>query len=499
MRSQVNSKKIFAENKSAKRKPLKDNPSFGFDLFDALPDMYFLLDANGEILKLNKKADEIIKANLDAGPTNFLDLVDLCNREGVNNVFFQCISFRKTTDIETQFLLGKKEIEVRISFSSHNFNIDGKKIECAFAVAKDITEEKVKEIELQRFFNIVESSLNPILITDLHGKMIYVNPAFVKASGFSKKELIGKNPRIFGSGKLNKKFWDKMWETIAGGKVWFGEIEDRKKNGEPFYTQLLISPIFDKDEKVTGYFGIHRDLSEKRTLEKQLIHTQKMESIGTLAAGIAHEVGNPLASISALVQVAQRSTEDIFIKEKLNLVKSQVTRISKIIRDLVDFSRPSNFELQTVNINECLKESIEITKVGTKAKTIEFDVKLSDDVPNLPLVADQLEQVFVNILLNAVDAINEVKDEKKEKRISIESALSDDEAIITFTDTGSGIKEEHLNKIFEPFFTTKSQGRGTGLGLWVSYGIIKSFQGNLEVQSNKGLGTTFTIRLPLES
>ena len=498
MRSQVNSKKIFAENKSAKRKSLKDNPSFGFDLFDALPDMYFLLDANGEILKQNKKADEIIKANLDAGPTNFLDLVDLCNREGVNNVFFQCISFRKTTDIETQFLLGKKEIEVRISFSSHNFNIDGKKIECAFAVAKDITEEKVKEIELQRFFNIVESSLNPILITDLHGKMIYVNPAFVKASGFSKKELIGKNPRIFGSGKLNKKFWDKMWETIAGGKVWFGEIEDRKKNGEPFYTQLLISPIFDKDEKVTGYFGIHRDLSEKRTLEKQLIHTQKMESIGTLAAGIAHEVGNPLASISALVQVAQRSTEDIFIKEKLNLVKSQVTRISKIIRDLVDFSRPSNFELQRVNINECLKEAVEITKVGTKAKTIDFNVKLSDDIPNLPLVADQLEQVFVNILLNAVDAINEVKDEKKEKRISIESAFSQDEVIITFNDTGSGISEENLTKIFEPFFTTKSQGKGTGLGLWVSYGIIRSFQGKLEVQSNKGMGTTFTIKLPVE-
>jgi signal transduction histidine kinase len=223
-----------------------------------------------------------------------------------------------------------------------------------------------------------------------------------------------------------------------------------------------------------------------------------MESIGTLAAGIAHEVGNPLASISALVQVAQRSTEDVFIKEKLNLVKSQVTRISKIIRDLVDFSRPSNFELQRVNINECLKEAVEITKVGTKAKTIEFNVKLSDDIPNLPLVADQLEQVFVNILLNAVDAINEVKDEKKEKRISIESSLFKDEAIITFTDTGSGISEGNLTKIFEPFFTTKSQGRGTGLGLWVSYGIIKSFQGKLEVQSNTGVGTTFTIKLPVE-
>jgi len=498
MRSTVNSNKKSTAKKVPNSSPKIENPMFGFDLFDSLPDMYFLLDANAEILKLNNRADEIIKSNLSSNPSNFLDLVDLCNREKVNSIFFQCIGFGKTTSIETQFLLDKKEIDVRISFSFHKFVIDENKIEYVFALAKDITEEKVKEIELQRFFNIVESSLNPIQITDLHGKMIYVNPAFVKSSGFSKKELIGKNPGIFGSGKLSKKFWDKMWQTISSGKVWFGEIEDRKKNSEPFYTQLLISPIFDKDEKVTGYFGIHRDLSEKRTLEKQLIHTQKMESIGTLAAGIAHEVGNPLASISALVQVAQRSTDDAFVKGKLDLVKSQVTRISKIIRDLVDFSRPSNFELQRVNINECLKEAVEITKVGTKTKTIEFSVKLSDDIPYLPLVADQLEQVFINILLNAVDAINEVKDEKKEKRISIESSLSKDEAIITFTDTGSGISEANLSKIFEPFFTTKSKGRGTGLGLWVSYGIIKSFQGNLEVQSNSGLGTTFKIKLPVD-
>jgi len=182
----------------------------------------------------------------------------------------------------------------------------------------------------------------------------------------------------------------------------------------------------------------------------------------------------------------------------LDLVKSQVTRISKIIRDLVDFSRPSNFELQRVNINQCLKEAIEITKVGTKTKDLKFEINLIDDIPYLPLVADQLEQVFVNILLNAVDAINDVKAELKEKKISIDSALSEDEVIITFTDNGSGISEENLNKIFEPFFTTKSPGKGTGLGLWVSYGIIKSFQGNIEVRSNKGLGTTFVIKLPVE-
>jgi len=498
MHSTTNSKKISTTKKSSDSSSKIENPMFGFDLFDSLPDMYFLLDANAEILKQNNHANEIIKANLNSSPSNFLDLVDLCNREKVNSVFFQCVGFRKTTIIETQFLLDNNVIDVKIAFSFHKFVIDGNEIEYVFAVAKDITEEKVKEMELQRFFNIAESSLNPIQITDLHGKMIYVNPAFLKSSGFSKDELIGKNPAIFGSGKMPKKFWDKMWQTISSGKVWFGEIEDRRKNGEPFYTQLLISPIFDMDSKVSGYFGIHRDLSEKRTLEKQLIHTQKMESIGTLAAGIAHEVGNPLASISALVQVAQRSTDDAFVKGKLDLVKSQVTRISKIIRDLVDFSRPSSFELQRVKINECLKEAIEITKVGTKAKDIEFNVKLSDDLPNLPLIADQLEQVFVNILLNAVDAINEFRDDKKDRRISIETALAEDEAIITFTDSGSGITEENISKIFEPFFTTKSHGKGTGLGLWVSYGIIKSFMGNIEVKSNPEQGTTFTIILPVE-
>jgi len=289
-----------------------ENPVFGFEIFDSLPDMYFMLDVKGEIMNLNSKADNFIKANNNLPPTNFLDLIDIYNREEVNNIFFQCISFGKDATIESRFLVGQKEIDVNISFSFHELIIDGDRKSYVFVVVKDIMEIKAKEAELQRFFNIVETSLNPIQITDLNGNITYVNPAFVKASGYRKKELIGQNPRIFGSGKMPKKFWDKMWQAISSGKVWFGEIENRKKNEEPFYTQLLISPIFDKDEKITGYFGIHRDLSDKRTLEKQLIHTQKMESIGTLAAGIAHEVGNPLASISALVQVAQRSTDEPF-------------------------------------------------------------------------------------------------------------------------------------------------------------------------------------------
>jgi PAS domain S-box-containing protein len=470
---------------------------FGFDLFDSLPDMYFLLNIEGEIEEMNSQAREIIYNGKDLSTQNFIVLIESSDRAKANEKLLECLSTKNRTELETKLYANEDYTDVKLSFAFPTLQNIKDENEYIIAVARDITAEKNERTDLQRFFNIVENSINPVQITDLNGKMIYVNPAFAKASGYSKEELIGENPRIFGSGKLPKKFWDKMWQTISVGETWFGEVEDRKKNGKPFFSQLLISPMIDNDGKMSGYFGIHRDMSEKKTLEQHLIQTQKMESIGTLAAGIAHEVGNPLASISALVQVAQRNTKDEFVLEKLGLVKSQVIRISKIIRDLVDFSRPSNFELQTMDINESLKESLEITRVGTKAKDIKFNLRLSDEVPSMPLIADQMEQVFVNILLNAVDAINEFKDSTREKMINIESVVADDMVIIRFSDTGPGIKKEDKIKIFEPFFTTKQKGKGTGLGLWVSYGIIKTFHGTIDVQSLVGEGTTFTIKLPI--
>jgi len=473
---------------------MNKNILIDFSLFDGFPDMCFFINEAGDIHSLNK---ESIK-RLDIGeekPEIFFDYVELCDRNKTEIKFRQSISTGLPADIETRLFIKKNFINVKITFVPFTNNGSDEKL--TFVSARDITEEKKKEIDLIRFFNVAENTVNPLQITDLNGKMIYVNKAFETASGYSKEELIGKNPRVFGSGKYSQKFWDKMWDTISSGKVWVGEVQNLKKSGEEFFTQVLISPILDKDGKVSGYFGIHRDLTEKRTLERQLIHTQKMESIGTLAAGIAHEVGNPLASISALVQVAQRITTDPFVNEKLGLVKSQVTRISKIIRDLVDFSRPSNYELEITDINKVVKEAVEITKVGTKAKDIVFETILNNNVPALPLIADQIQQVFVNILLNAVDAIAEKRKDKKIDKISVNSAFSGDEVILTFTDTGMGIKEENINKVFEPFFTTKKEGKGTGLGLWVSYGIIKSFQGDIQIQSKLNQGTTFIIKLPV--
>jgi len=472
---------------------------FDFDLFENFRDMCFVVSNSGVILNLNKSVYEnlnIISKNLVN--QSFFDMIEPAYIGRTRLALTSCIEELKNENLYSKFNINGKYFDVNLIFMPFPDASQQSGGTNCFILARDITDERLKEIELMRFYYVAQNTVNPVQIADLQGKMIYINPAFIEASGFSREELIGKNPSVFSSGKHSKKFWAKMWSTINAGKVWVGEVENRKKNGDPFYTQLLISPILDSDGKVNGFFGIHRDLSEKKLLEKQLIHTQKMESIGTLAAGVAHEVGNPLASISALVQIVQRTTADEFAKEKLELVKKQVTRISKIIRDLVDFSRPSNYELQLTDINQNIGEAIEIIKVGAKAKDIIFELDLNDKIPLLPLISDQIQQIFVNILLNAVDAIAELDSGANPKRIEISTDISDDMLILIFKDNGKGIPEDNLSKVFEPFFTTKKAGKGTGLGLWVSYGIIKSFQGDIKVESKIGIGTTFTITLPIQ-
>ena len=473
---------------------------FNFDLFNSIQDMCFIVAETGEILDVNISG--AIKLGVPLNQIEgrrFISIIEPEYKEDVGRIFQSCVEYSKSGNVNAKFISPEKNLDVNIVFTPSPQVIDNEEKLYFFVMAHDITAEKEKEMDLLRFYNIAENTVNPLQITDLSGRMIYVNPAFITSSGYSKDELLGKNPSIFSSGKNSKKFWKRMWDTINSGKVWVGEVENKKKNGDPFYTQLLVSPILDSGGKIWGFFGIHRDLSEKRMMEKQLIHTQKMESIGTLAAGIAHEVGNPLASISALVQVVLRTTSDDFVKDKLGLVRNQVTRISKIIRDLVDFSRPSNYELQVTNINEGIKEAVEIVKVGARAKDIDFILELEQDIPLLPLISDQIQQVFINILINAVDAMTEDASEIKKKQIRINSHLENEKIVLNFTDSGPGIEEKNFSKIFEPFYTTKKPGKGTGLGLWVSYGIIKSFQGNIEVNSKPGEFTSFKISLPLNT
>ncbi len=454
-------------------------------ILDLLTDLVIVVDSAGYILDANDSARHALGIEPGAPPHFITDLVPHTDGQRIRAAL-------KTGEnhqlLETQFRRdGGEPIEVAIEIKPLRHGHD----EVRVLFSRDITAEKKRDLDYLRFSNVIEHTINPIQITDAAGRMVYVNPAFEQVTGFSRDELLGQNPRMLSSGKHGQEFWKEAWQSIAAGNVWVGRVENRRKDGSPFYTELVISPIVDRSGQVVGFLGAHRDITEQKMLEQQLVRSQKLESIGTLAAGIAHEVGNPLTAISSLVQVIQRTSADEFAKEKLELIHSQVNRITRIIRELVDYSRPSTHVSKVTDINRVVQEALNIVQYGKKVKDITFAIDLASDLPQVSVVPDQVVQVFINILMNAVDAL-----EGKAGRIAVASSYTDTQIHVVVRDTGRGISAAELEKIFEPFYTTKATGQGTGVGLWVSYGIVKSFGGDIFVESAPGEGSVFTVMFP---
>ena len=459
----------------------------GFDsVVDKLPEIIFILHEDLTVLYSNACARELFNSRANPSGSSFLSLLFSEDRQ----IFLASLPWKDGMSGEVRlFPEGGAMIYTKWKVRA----LQKGRLTTWLFVAHDTTVEKQKELDLLRFSNVIESTINPIQITDASGNMVYVNPAFEKVSGYASSELIGRNPRILNSGRHGKEFWSVVWQHISSGRIWVGRIENRRKDGSPIFMEVVLSPIIDTSGTILGYLGAHRDITEQKILEQQLIRSQKMESIGTLAAGIAHEVGNPLTAISSLVQVIQRTSSDGFAKEKLELINSQINRITRIIRELVDFSRPSTYIVKPTDINQVLRESLNIVRYGKKVKNISFQLLFADEPLEITAVPDQIVQVFINILMNAVDSL-----EGRTGEIAVSSRGNEKNVEVMICDTGKGMESSELEKIFEPFYTTKEVGQGTGLGLWVSYGIVKSFRGDIFVESIPDRGSTFTISFPVK-
>jgi len=233
---------------------------------------------------------------------------------------------------------------------------------------------------------------------------------------------------------------------------------------------------------------------ELQGAQAQIMHQEKMASLGLMAAGIAHEIGNPLTSISSMVQIIRRKSTDDKTNEYVSNILKNINRISRIVRELVDFSKPTTHKTALSDINEIIASAVGIIKYDRRSKNITYTLNLDQNLPPISVVADHLMQVFLNILINAVDASETLGEE-----INVSSFTENGNIYIIFKDQGSGIPQENLNKIFEPFYTTKEVGKGTGLGLTVSYGLIKKLKGQIKVSSTINKGSTFTIVLPVRS
>ena len=458
-------------------------------VFDSVDELIFLFEENLNLISFNQSAKE--KLLLDPPQGKNFSVADLIGQNRWNDLVSSLKDRRFPSNYELTFSLknGKKINTLAKVKTIRN----GEKQFYVF-VFTDITEEKKEHLELIRFSNALNKAKNPIQITDENGLMVYVNPAFEQSSGYKKEELLGKNPSILSSRKMSKEFWEKVWNTVLSGKVWSGQIENKRKDGSPLYVDSIISPIIDDKGKAAGYLAVHKIITDFKTLEQHLVCAQRLGSMGILAAGIAHEIGNPLASISSIAQLIERSTEDVFLKEKLGNIKRQIYRIANIIRQLVEFSNPSVHSPKPVSINRLIISSVNIVKMGTGSSDIVFDVELGNDLPKLHLVSEDLMQVVLNLLLNSVESLTETSG-----KITVKALRVNDHLEIVITDTGKGITKENLKRIFEPFFTTKAGGAGIGLGLWVSYGIIRNMGGDILVESSANEGSKFTILLPINN
>lgn len=371
----------------------------------------------------------------------------------------------------------------------------------------DITQQKQMEEAHSRLIAAVDYAAEDIFMTDVEGQIVYVNPAFEKNTGYSREEALGQNPRFLNSGKHDKEFYEKLWQTLKRGDIWVGQITNKCKDGRLLKESAKISPVYDKGRELIGYVSVKRDVTREVALETKLRQAQKMEAIGTLAGGIAHDFNNILCALIGYADLSMNFTpKEDRIYKYLNEIRKAGYRAKDLVRQILAFSRQTEQDRRPIQMQNILTEAIRLLR-GSLPSTIEIRSKI--DVDSLPVVADptQIHQVIMNLCTNAFHAMGSeggiLGIELGEMDISAERAMrfvgldAGRHLCLTVSDTGHGIPFNNLQRIFEPYFTTKRQGEGTGLGLSMVHGIIKSHGGDISVYSEIGTGTTFRIYFPI--
>ncbi len=381
---------------------------------------------------------------------------------------------------------------------------------------KDITKEKLLqkqkeaiEEEHRNLALVIEQSTEAVVITDVLGNIVYVNPAFERITGYKKEELLGKKPNILKSGAHSKEFYKNLWDTILSGRTWSGILQNKRKDGSIFFENAIIFPLFDQSGKIQYFAGVKRDITAERILQSQLAQSQKMEALGTLTSGIAHDFNNFLTVINGYTDLLLKKTSKNDPNYKIFKELRKVgEKSANLVRQLLAFARKQIINPEIIDLNAVITGLKKMLK-RLISEDIEISFKLSSEINPIKADPGQIEQIIFNLVVNARDAINESKKKDKKIVISTQSAFLDEDfirlyggekagqyVILSVSDTGKGIKKENINKIFDPFFTTKPKGKGTGLGLSTVYGIVKQNGGFIKVYSEEGKGTTFKIYLP---
>ncbi len=485
---------------------------------------------------------------------NVLLLVHADDRQGLKSAVRESALTLKDCSYEYRLILSSGRQRWVRTVAKPQPQMDGSIV--WYGCLSDISDRKHIEMQLNNSLKALADikfaldCASNVAITDHRGCITHVNDKFCEISQYSRAELVGQTHRIVNSGYHPPEFFEDMWYTISNGHVWLGEVRNRAKDGSIYWVSMTIVPFLDTNDCPYQYIAIRNDITErKRTemclvqqadeLEKafsdlqktqmQLVQTEKMSSLGQLVAGVAHEINNPVSFIYGNVNPANRyalslinllkryqthypdppveiadELEDLdfeFITDDLlkllASMKIGAERIRQIVASLRTFSRKDEADKKSVDIHLGIESTLMILAHRLKAQPHRAEIKVTKDYGDLPLVgcyAGQLNQVFMNVLSNAIDAVDSVKS----PQLSVATALKGDQVTITIQDNGPGMREKVRSQIFNPFFTTKPIGQGTGMGLSISYQIVtERHGGSLQAASAPNKGTLFTIQIPL--
>lgn len=370
-----------------------------------------------------------------------------------------------------------------------------------------LAESRRSEAERERLLTAIEQAGDIIMITDPEGAIQYVNPAFEKTTGYSRREAVGRNSRLLKSGLQEEAFYKDLWGKITSGKTWESRMVNKRKDGTLYTEEATISPVRDPQGGIVNYVAVKRDITEQLKLESRFRQSQKMETVGLLAGGVAHDFNNILAAImcNAGFLAKDLAPEDPRQKDVKEILAAS-ERAASLTHQLLAFSRRQIMATRVTDINGLM-----VGMVRMLGRVIGEMVMLAVKLNPSPCTADvdpgQIEQVIMNLALNARDALpgggvitleTEIINPPSEFFDSHPDLPKGPLVCLKVGDTGCGMSEEIKRQLFEPFFTTKERGKGTGLGLSTVFGIVKQSRGEITVESEPGKGSVFTVYLPFK-
>lgn len=498
---------VFARDITARKRTeaqLEESRKTCQDLIENLNEVVFVVSLDGTVEFLSPIIREIVgyEAHELLG-VHFTRDIHPEDRKQVEALLAEALATTKNMVHEFRMFDRQKKIHW-VRASAHVRLSTGQPVGVQ-GVLMDITQQKQGEAERDRLLAAIEQSGEAILISDNDGTIEYINQAFETVTGYPKQQVVGSSARMLMSDQQDQAFYQQMVRDVVGGATWQGRVVNQRVDGSLYTADVAVSPVRDADGKITNFVGVARDVTEHIERAAQLESAKRLDSIGRLAGGVAHDFNNLLSVILGFAGMAiDRVDEDNPMYDHLNQIRYAAERAADLTRQLLAFGRkqvlqPIPFDLNTVI------GGMEVMLRQVAGENVELVLRLDASHGNVVADPGQIEQVIVNLVANARDAmpsggtlivetkIVDIQDEQLAGDLQVDRGHYVQLAI---RDSGIGMEKATLARIFEPFFTTKPDGKGTGLGLPTAFGVVKQSGGSIRVCTKKGQGTTFKVYLP---